>query len=133
MIATHRSQLYLKDVGVEHEGDERGEQNHAELGGEGGQHRVPGGHLALVLRVPVQRQEPVHLGPWVYILTSNMIDKVKQMFRYLLLASNNYLRHLKDKKPLPQYEKIYTKFQYVSTVENYLSILQNHLPNIKPS
>ena len=62
MIATHRSQLYLKDVGVQHEGDERGEQNHAELGGEGGQHRVPGGHLALVLRVPVQRQEPVHLG-----------------------------------------------------------------------
>ena len=131
MIATHRSQLYLKDVGVEHEGDERGEENHAELGGEGGQHRVPGGHLALVLRVPVQRQEPVNLEPWVYILTSNVLDKVKQMLRYLLLASNNYLR--KIKKHLPQYEKIYTKFQYVSTVENYLSRLQNHLPNIKPS
>ena len=95
MIATHRSQLYLKYVGVEHEGDESGEQNHAELGGEGGQHRVPGGHLALVLRVPVQRQEPVHLGPWVYILTSNVLDKVKQMLRYLLLASNNYLRKIK--------------------------------------
>ena len=101
MIATHRSQLYLKYVGVEHEGDERGEQNHAELGGEGGQHRVPGGHLALVLRVPVQRQEPVHLGPWVVILTSKVLDKVKQMFRYLLLASNNYLRHLKDKNIYP--------------------------------
>ena len=64
MIANHRFHLYLEDVGVEHEGDEGGEQNHAELGGEGGQHRVPGRHLALVLGVPVQRQEPVHLGSW---------------------------------------------------------------------
>ena len=81
-----------KDVGVQQDGDESGEQKHAELGGEGGQHRVPGGHLPLVLGVPVQRQEPVHLGTWGYSQYSGRFGSqgdVETLAHYMLC----YFKH----------------------------------------